>query len=248
MTGSNRFEMESVGSTQTHLNELIIHQDLPEGALVFTFDQTRGRGMEGNLWESRGGLNLTFSFVWRPYFLKTDHQFQMNKAIALAVHDFVTANVKDEKVSIKWPNDVFIGDQKLAGILIENSIMDHRFRHSVIGIGININQENFSPSLSSATSLKITTGKTFNLYNCLDEMCLQLDIRYEQLKNDIRTIDADYKKDLYRYGISAAYHYKGSDIMARITGISQYGQLIIEDESGESFSCDMKEIKFLQGH
>jgi BirA family transcriptional regulator, biotin operon repressor / biotin---[acetyl-CoA-carboxylase] ligase len=246
MTGGNRFEMESVGSTQVHLNELLIKQDLPEGSLVFTFDQTRGRGMQGNQWESSRGLNLTFSFVWYPYFLRTDHQFQMNKAIALAVHDFVTTNVKEQKVSIKWPNDIYIDAQKVSGMLIENSIMDRWFHHSITGIGMNINQEKFSAALSNATSLKIATGQTFDLYHCLDEMCRMLDKRYEQLKTDIRIIDADYKKNLYLFGISAPYRYKGSDIRASITGISQYGQLNLELENGESVSCDMKEIKFLQ--
>jgi len=245
MTGSNRFEIESVGSTQTYINELFIKQDLPEGSLVYAVEQTQGKGMNGNIWESVKGLNLTFSFIWYPYFLRVDYQFQMNKAIALAVRDFVITKIDAHKVTIKWPNDIYIDDKKIAGILIENCIMDSRFKHTVIGIGININQESFTGIASNPVSLKIATGQTYDLFKCLDEVCLMLDVRYDHLKNDLRTIDSDYKKSLYRFGTIAKYHYKGSDIRARITGVSQFGHLLLEKENGEMLSCDMKEIKFL---
>ncbi|HEY4800252.1 MAG TPA: biotin--[acetyl-CoA-carboxylase] ligase, partial [Bacteroidia bacterium] len=211
-------------------------------------------------WESEAGKNLTLSILLKPAFLKPDEQFSLSKAIALAVLDFVTSiltptsqlSVERGAVKIKWPNDIYIGNKKVAGILIENSVSGNFLSHSVVGIGININQENFSAGLLNASSLKRISGKSFELDECMVQLCTSIEKRYMQLKSHAQTLsqkskelDAEYLKNLYRFNELAKFTHEGETISAKITGVSPIGKLVLEKDNEGALECEMKEIVFL---
>eukprot|EP01137_Pigoraptor_chileana_P015025 Opistho-2@5140 len=107
--------------------------------VIITDNQTAGRGQRGNVWEASIGENLTFSLILKPNFLKASEQFQLNVAVSLGVLDCLSEYI-DEDLKVKWSNDIYFQNQKMGGILIENTLQGYQIGYSVIGIGLNINQ------------------------------------------------------------------------------------------------------------
>jgi BirA family transcriptional regulator, biotin operon repressor / biotin---[acetyl-CoA-carboxylase] ligase len=215
-----------------------------EGTVVYTYNQTAGRGQYGNRWESEAGKNIAMSILLKPRFLEARQQFQLNKAISLAVHDVCTPYTEGG-VSVKWANDIFIGDKKIAGILIQNNISGTRLEASVIGIGINVNQLNFQ-DLPNASSLKLETGKTYILEDIVEAICQAVEKRFWQLKSGyFEQLDEEYLAKLYRYGQDAIYQ-KADDtyFQGKIVGISETGKLCLETKLGLAY-FGIKEIKFV---
>ena len=228
-----------------------------EGVVFFTFHQTAGRGQYGNKWKSEPHQNIAISIVLTPSFLNPREQFHLNKAISLAIYDivsqFVSANealsLRGTKqtgvVSIKWANDIYIKDKKVAGILIQNSLSGANIQSSIIGIGLNVNQLHF-PNLPHATSLKIETGKDFHLMEIIEKVCQSIEHRYLQLKTrNFNKIHDEYISKLYRWGEDALYQYPdGTYFQGKIVGVNEAGKLCIESKKGiENF--DIKEVKFV---
>ena len=240
--GQTIIQLEQTDSTNSHLLRLLNEGKLPEGAVVVTQKQEQGRGQRGTSWQSEAGSNLTLSVLLYPTFLKPGEQFALSKIISLAVLDFISS-ISNSK--IKWPNDIYIENKKVAGILIENSVSGNSISHSIVGIGININQEKFSAELLNPTSLKLISGKTFDLDSCVQQLCSSIEKKYLQLRNHSKEIDSDYLKKLYRFDEFANYNYKGEKLKAKITGVSKIGKLILEKESGEKLECDFKEVEFI---
>ena len=222
-----------------------------EGVVFFTFHQTAGRGQYGNKWESEPHQNIAISIVLNPTFLNPREQFHLNKAISLAVYDviahFVTANgVRQAGVaSIKWANDIYVNDKKIGGILIQNSLSGASIQSSIIGIGLNINQLHF-PNLPHATSLKIVTGKDFDLMEIVEKICQSIEHRYLQLKTrNFSKIHDEYISKLYRFGEDAMYQYPdGTYFQGKIVGVNEAGKLCIESKKGIEY-FDIKEVKFI---
>lgn len=253
--GQNCIEVEKTNSTNSHLAKLYAEKPLFEGTVVITGCQEQGRGQRGASWESEPGKNLTLSILLNPTFLRPEEQFQLNKAISLGVAEFVVAvcspfpSVRAGEVKIKWPNDIYIGTKKVAGILIENSVSGGKLQQSIIGIGINVNQEKFSAGLPNPTSLKSETSKEFELRECLEQLCSCIEKRYLDLRaGKVSEIDADYLKSLYRFGEWAGYEYKGETLKAKISGVARSGKLLLETEKKGNLECDLKEIGFVLPH
>jgi BirA family biotin operon repressor/biotin-[acetyl-CoA-carboxylase] ligase len=245
-TGKYCIRLEKIRSTNSYLADLCAKENLPEGTVVITEKQEQGRGQRGTNWESEPGKNLTLSIFLKPTFLKPEEQFELSKAVSLGVLDFVGSLLPTSfslLPKVKWPNDIYIGNKKIAGILIENSVIGNSLNQSIIGIGINVNQEKFSEDLPNPTSFKLEAGREFNLEDCLEKLCWRIEKRYLQLKNHIKEIDADYFKNLYRFNEWAGYNYKGEIISAKIVGISKIGKLILETEN-KNLECDFKELEF----
>ena len=156
--------IDQVDSTNTYLTgQIASGRDLPQLHTVVCRQQTAGRGMRGNTWTSRPGDSLTFSILLRSDMLQGKQQFAVSELAAWAVmRTFASYMTDDQKqqLRVKWPNDIFYGDRKLAGILIEHSLTGARVDYSVIGIGMNINDEAFPPELPSAISLRMITGRS----------------------------------------------------------------------------------------
>lgn len=246
--GQYCIKLERTDSTNSYLTQLSSKKKLHEGTVVIAQRQERGRGQRGAIWESEGGKNLTLSILLYPV-LRPDEQFILNKVVSLGVLDFIRLSVspllrfslsgKKDRARIKWPNDIYIGSKKIAGILIENSVSGNKLQQSVIGLGINVNQEIFSAKLPNPTSLKLITAKDFDLEYCLEELCSCIESRYMLFKaNLFEKINEDYLLNLYRFRQWANYKYKGERLKAKITGVTKTGKLVLQKENGKILECD----------
>ena len=267
--GQNIIKLDSVDSTNDYANKLLSQElDRPlvhsrfkregrnvfDGTVVYALSQRTGRGQRGNRWESEPYKNLTFSIVLYPIFIRAEEQFMLSKVVSLGICDYVNSVVTNPAlnnfeygVKIKWPNDINIGDEKVAGILIENSIRSNEITHSVIGVGVNVNQTRFSSDIPNPTSIKLITGENFDLEICLSELCSCIEARYLQLKSGKKEeISNDYLKVLYWYQQMSIYEINGNKFTAIMTGISDQGKLILEKEDGGIIECNFEEVSFVE--
>lgn len=214
-----------------------------EGTVVITSNQTSGRGQRGNTWISEPGKNLTFSIVIKPTFLSAQDQFLLNKAFSLGLYDYLSSTL-DASVKIKWPNDMVVNDKKICGILIENQIQGQNIQHSVVGIGLNVNQDNFS--MPTATSMKVLRGNDFLLEKELNELLGYLETRYIQLRSgNLEELSNDYHASLYWLRERHMFKKAEEIFEGEITGIDPFGKLKINvDGTTEYF--ELKQIQFLK--
>ena len=242
----NLIDIEEVDSTNNKANELLENKFLPEGTSVISKFQKKGRGLDKNKWESEKGKNILLSFILYPIFLNPSMQFLLNQIISLSVLDFIKCYLSSENVKIKWPNDIYVDDKKIAGILIENSIQGDIITQSIAGIGINVNQKIFKSNAPNPVSLKNITGEYYDIENCIDRLFLCTAKRYKLLEfGNFTKINDDYINALYKFEVNSFYKYKNQKIEARITGISEYGFLQMLTIENKFIECDLKEIKFL---
>ena len=237
---------EQLLSTNVYATEFVSKNKPSEGTVISASNQMAGRGQYDSIWESNANQNLTLSIILYPTFLLPKHQFWLSQAIALGVRDFIAQYI-DKKVLIKWPNDIYIENKKVAGILIQNSISGYRITNSVIGIGININQSEFGfEGNRKATSLFLETNTIQKLEVMRYELCWYIETRYLQLKrNHIYQIQSDYMDVLYQYKERKEYELPtGERFLGMIVGISPNGQLVINKEE-HLLKFNIKEVRFL---
>jgi BirA family transcriptional regulator, biotin operon repressor / biotin---[acetyl-CoA-carboxylase] ligase len=222
--------LEQVNSTNSFAFDLIRESPPAEGYIVWAKEQFAGRGQRGTTWSSESGSNLTFSVILRPHFISIAEQFQLTKAIALAIAGFVSHCLEDSAdVKIKWPNDIYVKNCKIAGILIENILEQATLKYSVAGIGLNVNQVVFDPSLPNPISLKMLSGKEFNPEDCLKQLCSFIEKYYLELRTaGYGQIDEAYHNLLYRKGVWSDFNLKGEIIKGEITGVNPLGHLILK--------------------
>ncbi len=246
MTAMNIQYFDSLPSTNLYLDSLDLSH-IAEGTVVVARKQTAGIGQQGNRWECEAGKNLTFSLLLKPVFLPMVQQYALTKAVALGVSDWVGEMPGlRERVRIKWPNDIYVERGKIGGILVSNRIAGGIMQNSIVGIGLNVNQEQFPPSLPNPTSLALLTGRQYPLDECLHSLLVALDRRYRQLAAGERTLqDDDYRARLLQRGEEKHYIYKGKEIVATLHDVNAYGHLQLTTDNGEPLSCQIKELKFL---
>ncbi len=247
--GQNAIHLKSVDSTNSYATELLRQNSIPEGSLIYTFEQTNGRGQRGNYWESEPNKNIALSLILYPSFLNADKQYLLTKIISLAVADLMAEileySEKTGKVKIKWPNDIYIGAKKIGGILIENSWRENSIQNSVVGIGININQTQFKTT-DNSISLALIASRQFDLMDIIEQLCAFIEARYLQLKaNKLGNIDFAYLQRLYR--LDTWNHFSSNNEMfeGKITGVSDSGKLQVFMKSNETKEFDLKEIVFI---
>jgi len=243
MIGKSIIELESVDSTNTYADNMLQKSDLEEGTVIWAFEQFAGRGLNENRWESEPGKNLTFSVILHPGFLSPEKQFQLNKAISLGVFDFMNNLIPD--LAIKWPNDIYVGTRKIAGILIENRIIGTRIKNSIAGIGININQTSFTHEIPNPVSLSQVLRYEIDLKEALNNLCKFMDSRYFQLRSgDHIIIDHDYHHCLLGRDEWRLFTKRGKNFEGKIEGVDDYGHLLITDRKGTGLSFNFKEVEF----
>ena len=244
-TGQQLIWLPECGSTNTEAQHLLVKNSATDGCTIITDKQTAGRGQRGNTWEAAPGENLTLSVVWRPVFLAANEQFQLSIAVALAVYDWAAALLgPDPALRLKWPNDLYFGAQKLGGILIENMLSGTKIQHSIVGIGLNINQQTFGAP--TATSLALLTGRPHQRVPLAARLLECLEQRYLQLRagQAVRQ-HHDYLRVLYRYQESAAYVVAGAIVQGRITGVDATGRLLLDLASnGQPQAFGLQEIRY----
>ena len=247
--GRNIFELDETESTNTYATNLIKQVQVPEGSVVFTHKQTKGRGQVGNSWQAESGKNLTFSLVLHPHFLPAEKQFYLSKVTSLAIYgmltDFLNPSLYD--IKIKWPNDILVNNQKIAGVLIENILRTSFIQSSVIGVGININQLDFSTVNKEVTSLARLLDQTFDIKASLGSFCKHFEVLYLSLKQGNKEkITKAYLSHLYRIQEWSNYVVNDKNMRAKIIQVEENGLLVMENEAGERIKFNFKEIGFIR--
>jgi BirA family transcriptional regulator, biotin operon repressor / biotin---[acetyl-CoA-carboxylase] ligase len=221
----NIVHLDTVSSTNTVARELLLAGEASEGLIITAEFQNFGRGQLNNVWESEKGLNLLCSVVLCPGSLKVSEQVYLNMAMCLAVSDTVGKLTRGAKV--KWPNDVYINDRKVAGILVENTISGSQIRYSIIGIGINVNQERFDTR--KATSLKLEAGMEHPIEEVLQELMRQLSKRHAQLQlHQFEKIKSEYHKNLLGWQELKTFKTDEGVFDAIINGVDEDGRLVLQ--------------------
>ncbi|TAH41331.1 MAG: biotin--[acetyl-CoA-carboxylase] ligase [Bacteroidetes bacterium] len=244
-TGQEREVLDDIDSTNTYMAELLKKRRIPEGFLVSALQQSAGRGQAHAKWKSEAGMNLLLSFVFYPSFVSIPDLFMVNKAISLGTSDLVK-KMTGEKVSIKWPNDIYHGDRKIAGILMENSLNTSQIQQCIVGIGLNVNQDDFPKELPNPTSLKLITGRKMDRDEVLNELCSCLEHRYLQLKrNEYADLDREFTNSLYRKDEWHLFISERVEFEGMIKGVDKRGRMLVMHRNEIERFYDLKEIKFI---
>ena len=225
--------------------KLLNTDSVEEFTVVWAGNQTAGLGQQGNVWVSEPYKNLTFSLILKPTFLSLSDQWLLSMTLALSVSDCLIEILPNHNIAIKWPNDIYIGNRKVCGILVTNQITNGIISQAICGIGLNINQTRFPDWVPNPTSLAIESGNTYNIKNVLDHLLQSVESRYRQLKNDPYSIKPDYLKRLFRLGIPSPYILQDKRITATITDVDRHGHLLLTTLDGEALNCDIKGIQFV---
>jgi len=215
------------------------------GDAIWAEEQTAGRGQRGHKWESRTGDNLLFSVVLTPDFLPADEQFLLSEVVALAL----TNTFADYGIAtrIKWTNDIYAGDRKLVGILIEHILAGERFDRTIVGIGINVNQAEFEQSLPNPVSMRQLTGREYVREEVLDRFMSHLDTLYGELRSGGKErIGRLYRLNMYHLDEQHTYALpSGERFRATIRGVRPSGHLLLEHADGTMHCYAFKEVEFV---
>ena len=216
-----------------------------EGDVVWADFQTAGRGQRGHEWHSRKGENLTFSVVLEPTFLPVAEQFSVSEVVALSLVDMLAEYGIVAK--IKWTNDIYVGDRKLVGILIEHSLASTSLRRTIVGVGLNVNQTEFDASLPNPVSMAQLLGKEVDAEGVLKCFLTHLQRNYELLREgDSESLHERYNALLYRKNEYHTYALpSGEKFSAKILGTAPSGALRLEDEEGKTKDYLFKEVEFI---
>ena len=272
--------LDSVDSTNSEAKRRI--SDIDNLSVLSALSQSEGRGQKGNKWSSLPGENLTFSIVLKfgeqtvgkagpgvaenaglsvagklQLVVAAREQFVLTEITSLSIVEFLSRH--GIKAKIKWPNDIYVGDKKICGVLIENSLRGENLSSSIIGIGLNINQRNFDVNLPNPTSMVLETGFEEDIKGCLEEF---MDIFQDYLEYSLPNLRERYLSYLWRHNIPARYidqtlqsqplqadsegELPGREFTGIIRGLSPIGHLVVEDiEKGELKEFAFKEISYI---
>ena len=241
--GKKYYSFQELPSTNTWLMESLVARKLPEGTLVLADHQTEGKGQFGAIWSSEPSSSLTFSILLKPIFLPISNTYDISICIALAIHDCL--NELRPGFKIKWPNDIYFENKKVAGILIENQIHKSSCEHSVVGIGLNVNQTEFF-KLPKATSLKQIIGVNFPVQNLLDRLCETIEARYLQLRaNMYPSLLKSYLEHMYWFNEIHTFQTDALQFNASIIGVLRNGRLLLKFSDGSTRDFEIKELQFI---
>ncbi|MBR0338781.1 MAG: biotin--[Alistipes sp.] len=222
-----------------------------EGDVVWADFQTAGRGQRGHEWHSQKGENLTFSLVLEPTFMPIAEQFSVSEVVALSLVDMLAEYGIGAK--IKWTNDIYVGDKKLVGILIEHSLAPSTLRRTIVGVGINVNQREFDPSIPNPVSMAQLLDRQLDAEEVLRCFLKHLQENYEFLRkiknsqlNSDDALHQRYNSLLYRLNEYHTYALpSGERFRAKIVGTAPNGALCLEDEQGKTKEYLFKEVEFV---
>jgi BirA family transcriptional regulator, biotin operon repressor / biotin---[acetyl-CoA-carboxylase] ligase len=243
----NIIELKEADSTNSYASGLLINKPA-EGTVIIAHSQKKGRGRRGASWESEAGKNLTFSMILYPSFLDLKNQFFLSIVVSLGIYDYASSIINDTGIKIKWPNDIYYNDKKLAGILIENTVKTEQIAGTVAGIGLNINQLCFLSDAPNPVSLKQITKQDHDLKKAFAKLVKFIESRYLQLKaGQTIQLKKDYMDCLYRFNEIHIYKVNGKEIKGKITDVLTEGQLVVDTLDGQSKSFNFSEIQFVVG-
>jgi BirA family transcriptional regulator, biotin operon repressor / biotin---[acetyl-CoA-carboxylase] ligase len=242
--GNEVIRYTSVDSTNNEAWRLMKSRSLKEGSIIRAEFQTAGKGQGGTSWESESDSNLNISIVLKPAYLAVSDQFFLNQAVAIALRDAIAEICRENTVKIKWPNDIYFENKKIAGVLIENSIMGSVMEVSVVGIGVNVNQLFFVSDAPNPVSLAQILGVKLDLDDCLNVLCNHFELWINILKNGrFELITNKYHDLLLGFGEQQQFISNNESFCAEICGVNHYGKLILK-VNGIIKEYENKEIKF----
>lgn len=237
--------LEETDSTNRYLKQLVREERPEEGSLVIADYQTEGRGQMGNSWYSGRGDNLLFSLLIYPRQLPANESFILSRVTSLALKNLLDSFTDD--IRIKWPNDIYWKDKKIAGILIENDIQGKEIDNTVIGIGLNVNQQIFPVDLANPVSMRQITGTLHDREHLLELFMREFFLLYRDLQEGLKMdIEDEYMLDLYR--VNDYYWFEDSTgrFKAKIETVLSSGHLVLRTlDSDEERRYAFKEVSFM---
>lgn len=240
MIGHKIISLSVVDSTNNYVAKLLQADEIEHGAVILAENQNNGRGQRGTEWQSEPGKNLIFSFLLSDVDLSVMDQFRLNQLTSVALIN--TLKKLDIDAKIKWPNDIYVNDSKISGMLIENSISGSGIKESIVGIGLNINQTDFEGF--KATSLKLVSGSDQNIHSVLFSFIYEFNELFDLLDFPDRLKEL-YMKNLLGVKEPVRFSYNGDEFIGNVHRIDEIGrlELISEDRIHGPFS--LKEVSFI---
>lgn len=239
-------KIKELGSTNVYAKALLANDKPAEGTVIWALDQLEGKGLAHNKWSSFLGNSLTFSFILYPGFIDLDYQFTISMAVSLGIIDVLQQYIPS--VKIKWPNDIYYDDKKLGGILIENSIFGESMKHSIVGIGLNVNGKNFPDELRNAVSMESIIKRKFDLENILHGICEAIMQRYDVLKKGgYKHIKSAYLNHLLGYMEEKIFKHKDTIFPAQVIDVEMNGPVKLLKKDGKSAKFYFKEVEMMGG-
>jgi BirA family biotin operon repressor/biotin-[acetyl-CoA-carboxylase] ligase len=223
--------LDNTDSTNKYLKNLCDHNNIEEGTVILAEYQNEGKGQGKNAWHSKKGKNLLASILFKPSINAVDH-FMISEFISLGIID--TLNLFGVRSEIKWPNDIYAGDKKIAGILVENSIMGKTIFQTVAGIGLNVNEDDFPEYLPNPTSIKLQGNIEMEVKEILTVLMKNLFKYYELIReNKLQKLHDCYNSSIYLKNQPARFHSGTGNFSATIVGVAKSGELQLRTEDGK---------------
>lgn len=240
--GWNIVELSDVDSTNTWIHDKFSCSEIKSWTAVRSANQKAGRGQRGNSWLSEPGANLLFSFLYQPKALHATQQFLLSQTVSLAVVDWLLSFTPH--ACIKWPNDIYVGEQKIAGILIENILLGEYINASIVGIGININQTDFSSDLPNPISLAMVTHKTFDIKTELNHLLDCMERRLHMFENEYSNqLSKDYTQYLLRFKKLGVFTANNEIFDAQIVDVLPSGEIVLKLANETLRQYGFKEVR-----
>jgi BirA family transcriptional regulator, biotin operon repressor / biotin---[acetyl-CoA-carboxylase] ligase len=241
MIGRKIIHLERVDSTNNYIANLLSRAEIDSGTVILADEQTQGRGQRGSVWSSNSAENMLFSLFLATEILSVKDQFVLSQFVSVSLVNMLNNFGLNAKV--KWPNDIYVNEKKIAGILIENQLSGSVLKSSIIGVGLNVNQKEFENI--SATSLMKELGEFIPIQSVLLSFIFELNKSWELiLSNKVAEIERKYLCNLYQKGIMCSYEDELGVFSAVIEGVNSNGNLILKSSEREKLYYDLKEVSF----
>ena len=238
----NTIFIDTTTSTNTLLASMAETVEAP--TMLYTRCQSAGRGQRGNSWEAEPSANITCSVLLRPRSIEAARQFVISEAVALAVASVTQDLLPGYIVTVKWPNDIYVGDRKICGILIENAINGSKIIRSIAGIGLNVNQQRFTSSAPNPVSVCQLTGKCHPLQPVLAELAKAIEYYICMAETTPEEVHAAYRSRLWRGEGTYLWRDTATDrvFKASIIDILPDGPIVMRTTEGETLTFAFKEV------
>jgi len=237
----NSLYIKQTNSTNNLLQDLLKKLELNEGFVVYTDFQTTGKGQKGNSWESENSKNLLFSILLRPHHILIENQFIISQIVSNSIRNILSELC--DGIKIKWPNDIYWNDKKIAGILIENSLRGNLINTSVIGIGLNVNQKEFISDAQNPVSLRQINNRQYPRKVIMEKICTNILENYKELNYE--EIRKYYFNNLYRNNKYYPFKAENDEFLAVIKDVMPDGKIKMETEVGIEKSFYFKQVEFI---
>lgn len=237
-------KLEQVSSTNRYAADLLQKGVLTTETIVYTDYQLVGRGTDNNKWLSEKGQNMLFSLVCFPN-ADAERHFMLSMSVSLSLVKYLIH--KQIPAQIKWPNDIYVANKKIAGTLIENMLIDNKIHTSIVGVGLNVNQRLFAPELPNPVSMtQVTNARYHDLKTEMLSLCnVILDNIHNDLNADFNTLKQQYLSKLYKLNAFHSYIIDNQVVTAKIVDVLQSGHIVVETDAGHRRNFFFKEIEYI---